>query len=183
MPQGLRRCQRVLKPQGLSIDERPIIVATRERVGDWEGDSVESKDHKPGLNTVVERKVGLLFMTKLKNRTSRDTADTLEKRFLDVPNKFKQTMTLDNGPENKDYKLIEQKTGFKCYFAHPYHSWERGTNENTNGLIRDYFPKKTDFSMISDEAIRFVEHEINSRPRKRLNWQSPLEAWSVALTC
>jgi len=168
---------------GISIDERPGIVERRERIGDWESDSVESKDHKPGLNTVVERKVGLLFMTKLKDKTSNATVDALGKRFLNVPKKFKQTMTFDNGPENKNWKEIEQKTGAKCFFAHPYHSWERGTNENTNGLIRDYFPKKTDFSMIPDETIRFVEHEINSRPRKRLKYQSPLEAWSVALTC
>lgn len=183
VPKGLRKCQRVLKPMGISIDERPDVVNDRERVGDWESDSVESKDHKPGLNTVVERKVGLLFMTKLKNKTSKATVDVLEKRFVDVPEKFKQTMTFDNGPENTNWKDIESKTGVKCFFAHPYHSWERGTNENTNGLIRDYFPKKTDFGMIPDEVIRFVENEINSRPRKRLNWQSPLEAWSVALTC
>ena len=168
---------------GISIDERPLIVETRGRVGDWESDSVESNDHKPGLNTVVERKVGLLFMTKLKDKTSKATVDALGKRFLNVPERFKQTMTFDNGPENKNWKEVERKTGATCFFAHPYHSWERGTNENTNGLIRDYFPKKTDFSMIPDETIRFVEHEINSRPRKRLKYQSPLEAWSVALTC
>ena len=183
VPKGLRKCQRVLKPMGISIDERPEIVENRERVGDWESDSIESKDHKPGLNTAVERKVGLLFMTKLKDKTSKATIDALGKRFANVPERFKQTMTFDNGPENKNWKEIERKTGAKCFFAHPYHSWERGTNENTNGLIRDYFPKKTDFSMIPDETIRFVEREINSRPRKRLKYQSPLEAWSVALTC
>lgn len=155
----------------------------RERIGDWEGDSVESKDHQPGLNTVVERKIGLLFMTKLKSKTSEATIDAMEKRFRFVPNKFKQTVTLDNGPENSDHESIKLKTGLTCYSAHPYSSHERGTNENTNGLIRDYFPKKTDFSMIPDETIQFVENEINSRPRKRLNWKTPLEAWSVALTC
>lgn len=183
VPKGLRKCQRVLKPTGISIDERPDVVNNRERVGDWESDSVESKDHKPGLNTVVERKVGLLFMTKLKNKTSEATVDVLEKRFKDVPQKLRQTMTFDNGPENKNWKDIERKVGTKCFFAHPYCSGERGTNENTNGLIRDYFPKKTDFDMIPDETIAAVEFEINSRPRKRLNWQTPLEAWSVALTC
>ena len=183
VPKGLRRCQRVLKPKGISIEERPTIVDERKRVGDWEGDSVESKDHKPGLNTVVERKVGLLFMTKLKDKTSAATVEAMEKRFVDVPERFKLTVTLDNGPENSDHTSIKQKTGLECFSAHPYSSHERGTNENTNGLIRDYFPKKTDFSMISDEMIRFVENEINSRPRKRLKWKTPLEAWSVALTC
>lgn len=183
VPKGQRRCQRVLKSKGLSIEERPLIVNARERIGDWEGDSVESKDHKPGLNTIVERKIGLLFMTKLKDKTSSATVEVMEKRFRTVPQKLKLTVTLDNGSENSDHASIHQKTGLICYSAHPYSSHERGTNENTNGLIRDYFPKKTDFDMISDEEIRFVENEINSRPRKRLNWKTPLEAWSVALTC
>ena len=173
----------MLKPKGISIEERPAIVDERKRVGDWEGDSVESKDHGPGLNTVVERKVGLLFMTKLKGKTSAATVEAMRRRFSDVPERFKQTVTLDNGPENSDHASIKQKTGLTCFSAHPYSSHERGTNENTNGLIRDYFPKKTDFSMIPDEMIRFEENEINSRPRKRLNWKTPLEAWSVALTC
>ena len=92
------------------------------------------------------------------------------------------SITLDNGFENLDWQSIENQIKINCYYAHAYHSWERGTNENTNGLIRDYFPKKTDFSMITDDEIRFVEYELNSRPRKRLGWKTPLEAWSVALT-
>ncbi len=183
VPKGQRKCQRVLKPMGISIDERPGVVNDRERVGDWEGDTVESKDHKPGINTLVERKTGLLFMTKIKAKTSVATVGAMAYRFRSVPERLKQTVTLDNGPENRDWQKIEEMTKAKCFFAHPYHSWERGTNENTNGLIRDYFPKKTDFDMIPDETIRAVELEINSRPRKRLNWQSPLEAWGVALTC
>jgi len=181
VPKGARRCQRVLKPRGISIDERPKSVDKRIRTGHWEGDSVESCDHKPGLNTVVERKIGMLFMTKVKDKTSQATVDAMEKRFVEVPQRLKHTVTLDNGPENSEYELIEEKTGLKCFFAHPYHSWERGTNENTNGLIRDYFPKGTDFSMIPDEEITRVELEINSRPRKRLGWRSPLQVWSVAL--
>ena len=183
VPKGLRKCQRVFKPLGISIDERPGVVNGRERVGDWEGDTVESKDHKPGVNTLVERKTGLLMMTKLKAKTSVATVGAMAYRFKDVPKRLKQTVTLDNGPENLNWRMIEKMTDAKCFFAHPYHSWERGTNENTNGLIRDYFPKKTDFSMISDEMICFVEREINSRPRKRLKWRTPLEVWSVALTC
>jgi transposase, IS30 family len=183
VPKGMRKCQRVLKPLGISIEKRPEIVNLRQRVGDWEGDSVESKDHRPGLNTVVERKVGLLFMTKLKDKTSAATVEAMSRRFAEVPDRFKLTVTLDNGPENSDHGSITKKTGLTCFSAHPYSSHERGTNENTNGLIRDYFPKKTDFSMIPNEMIRFVESEINSRPRKRLNYRTPLEAWSVALTC
>lgn len=90
-------------------------------------------------------------------------------------------MAFDNGPENSNWKEIENRTGMKTYFAHQYHSWERGTNENTNGLIRDYFPKKTDFTTIREEELSFVEGELNNRPRKRLGWKTPSEVWSVAL--
>ena len=120
-------------------------------------------------------------MSKLAQRTSQATTNVVTSRFNRLPKKVKQTLTLDNGPENTDYKAIEQNTGLKCYYANPYHSWERGTNENTNGLIRDYLPKKTDFTTIPDEEIAFVEHELNTRPRKRLNYLTPLEAMSVAL--
>jgi len=178
---GMRKAQRIFKPEGISIDERPEIVNLRKRIGDWEGDTVESKDHKPGINTLVERKTGLVFITRLEDKTGRATALAVGERIRALPSELKQTLTLDNGPENRDWQVLEQSTGLKVFFAHPYHSWERGTNENTNGLIRDYFPKKTDFSMISDEEIAQVEYLLNTRPRKRLGWLSPLEALSVAL--
>jgi transposase, IS30 family len=181
VPHGSRRCQRIFCLQGTSIDERPKEVEQRKTVGHWEGDSVESIDHKPGINTLVERKVGLVFISKLKNKSSRATTNVMIERFKYIPEKLKRTVTLDNGFENGDWEGIESETGLKCYYAHPYHSWERGTNENTNGLIRDYFPKKTDFDLITDEEIQWVEYQLNSRPRKRLNWLTPLEAWSVAL--
>jgi IS30 family transposase len=170
-----------LKPLGRSIEERPKIVLKRKRVGDWEGDTVESVDHRPGINTLVERKTGLVFITRLADKSSAATVRAMAHRFKDVPRQLKHTVTLDNGPENRDWKTIEEVVGIDCFNAHPYCSHERGTNENTNGLIRDYFPKKTDFSIISDEELAHVEHELNSRPRKRLDWKTPLEAWSVAL--
>lgn len=177
---GARRCQR-LKPEGIRITLRPAIVVARKRYGDWEGDTVESVDHKPGINTVVERKTGLTFITKLTNRTSHATITVMKQRFSGLPKKLKRTITLDNGPENSNWKKLQSATGLQCFFANPYHSWERGTNENTNGLIRDYFPKKTDFTMIPDEDIAFVEYELNTRPRKRLGWRTPLEVFRVAL--
>lgn len=181
VPHGARKCQRISRPRGRSIDERPKLVLLRKRVGDWEGDSVESKDHKPGVNTLVERKVGLVFITKLRDKSAKATVDAMAKRFESVPQRLKHTVTLDNGFENSDWQSIEKRCSIDCFSAHPYSSWERPTNENTNGLIRDYFPKKTDFDMISDEELAFVEDELNSRPRKRLGWKTPLEAWSVAL--
>lgn len=178
---GARRGQRCFKPKGASINERPKMVEQRNRIGDWESDTVESVDHKPGINTLVERKSGLALITRLADKTSQATVSVIANRVNPLPEKAKRTMTFDNGPENSNWQELEAGTGMKVFFANPYHAWERGTNENTNGLIRDYFPKQTDFSMITDEEIRFVESELNTRPRKRLNWKTPLEVFSVAL--
>jgi IS30 family transposase len=180
-PKGLRKVQRLMSKNGTSIDDRPKIIEKRKRIGDWEGDSVESKDHKPGINTLVERKTGFVFITKLKAKTTLATVQAVASRMDLLPIKLKKTLTLDNGFENRDWQSMQNVTGMDVYFAHPYSSWERGTNENTNGLIREYFPKKTDFSMISDEEILKVEFALNTRPRKRLNWKTPLELMSVAL--
>ena len=181
MGKGLRRCQRIFKPLGISIEERPLVVNTRERIGDWEGDSVESCNHKPGINTLVERKTGLVLITKLRDKTSLATVDAVVSRMKTLPKKLRQTLTTDNGPENSDWQSITNSVGLEVYRAHPYCSGERGTNENTNGLIRDYYPKKTDFNKISDEDIAKVEYALNTRPRKRLNWSTPLEVMSGAV--
>lgn len=178
---GMRGCGRAPKFEGISIDERPAVVDTRMRVGDWESDTVASRNHKPGVNTVVERKTGLVFVTKLAALQGKATAEAISARFASVPVSLKRTMTFDNGPENADWRSVEEATGMRCFFAHPYHSWERGTNENTNGLLRQYFPKKTDFTLVSEEEIRKVEGYLNSRPRKRLGYRTPLEVWGVAL--
>jgi|GEM_PF-6367397 len=106
------------------------------------------------------------------------TVSAIESRIRNLPGSAKQTATFDNGPENQKWEELEERTGLKCFFAHAYHSWERGSNENTNGLIRDYFPKKTDFTAIPDEQIREAEHLLNARPRKRLNYLTPLEVFS-----
>ena len=178
---GTRGMQRLMSKNGTSIDERPKIIEKRKRIGDWEGDSVESIDHKPGINTLVDRKTGFVFITKLKTKSGSSTVSAVSSRVSVLPKRLRKTLTLDNGPENRLWQSMQQATGMDIYFAHPYSSWERGTNENTNGLIREYFPKKTDFSMISEEEISKVEYALNTRPRKRLNWQTPLELMSVAL--
>lgn len=178
---GLRSPQKCRYVRGLSITQRPAVVAARSRIGDWEGDTVVSKDHHPGLNTLVERKTGLVMITKLSNNTGAATATAVASRLGKVPIKIRHSLTVDNGPENSRWREIEQAVGIQCFFANPYHSWERGTNENTNGLIREYFPKRTDFRMITDEEIAEVEYLLNSRPRKRLGYRTPLEVISVAL--
>lgn len=179
--QGFRKGARVLRPMGLSIDVRPEIVHRRTRLGDWESDTVESCLHRPGINTLVERKSGLLHITKLRSKDAHATRQAIVRRLAHLPERLRRTVTFDNGAENRQWPEMEQEAGIRAYYAHPYHSWERGTNENTNGLIRWYFPKGTDFSTISDEALARVEDAINNRPRKRLGWKTPLEVWSVAL--
>lgn len=179
--QGARRGQRCFKPKGTSINDRPKEVDQRARIGDWESDTVESIGHKPGINTLVERKSGLVLITKLADRTSEATLAAIADRLSPLPQPVRQTITYDNGAENSKWQETEERLAVKTFFANPYHSWERGTNENANGLIRDYFPKKTDFNVVSDEEIKYVEKELNNRPRKRLNWKTPLEIFSVAL--
>ncbi|OGM97038.1 MAG: hypothetical protein A2817_03670 [Candidatus Yanofskybacteria bacterium RIFCSPHIGHO2_01_FULL_39_8b] len=179
---GMRKYQRLLKHNGFSIDERPKEVEKRKTIGHWEGDSMVSKKSKVGLNTLVERKTGLVLISKIQDSTSNETANTVISRLKDFPCK---TLTTDNGKENFAYEKIQEELQISHYFAHPYHSWERGTNENINGLIRWYFPKGIDFATISNEAISHVEYILNTRPRKRLGWKTPLEVFneSVALQC
>jgi IS30 family transposase len=178
---GMRRSQRIFKTKGISIDERPKIVSKRKRFGDWEGDSVDSKNHNPGVNTLLERKSGLFLITPLESKSSASTVKAVKSRLKFLPNECKKTLTLDNGPENSDWESLQNEIKISCYYAHPYRSCERGANENANGLLRDYFPKKTDFSMISPSLLATVEYELNTRPRKRLGWKTPLEVFSVAL--
>lgn len=175
---GMRKGERIFKPKGIPIDERPVVVDLRSRIGDWEGDSIESKDHAPGLNSLVDRKSGLLLLSRLSAKTARATREVVSKRLSHLP---AHTLTVDNGPENQEWRETQEATSAQVYFAHPYHSWERGTNENTNGLVRRYFPKGTDFREVSEEEIARVEYALNTRPRKRHGFKSPLEIWSGAL--
>jgi IS30 family transposase len=179
--QGSRRCQRVLRMPGLSIDVRPSVVNEKARPGDWESDSVASKDNQAGINTLLERKTGLVCITKLQAKTAEATILAIESRMKNLPKVLRQTMTFDNGSENQKWDALQIRTGLTPYFAHAYHFWERGANENVNGLIRDFFPKKTDFKMISEAQLQAVEDNLNNRPRKRLGWLTPREALAKEL--
>lgn len=167
------------------IDERPKEVDARKVPGHWESDSVVSRQSLDGLNTLVERVTGLVFISKIRNTTAGETTRTVIERLRQLPEKLRKTITVDNGHENAGHENITKEIKTKIYFAHPYHSRERGTNENTNGLIRWYLPKKTDFATISAKRIGEIEHRLNTRPRKRLGWRTPLEVFSrsVALKC
>ncbi len=172
---GMRRCKRIFKHKGISIEERPKEVEKRLILGHWEGDSMVSMKSTVGLNTLVERKSGLVLISKIRNKTKEETSNTVINRLKNIPCK---TLTLDNGTENFGYEEIQKELQISCYFAHPYCSGERGTNENTNGLIRYYFPKGTDFALIEEDTIQAVERALNNRPRKRLGWKTPLEVFN-----
>lgn len=178
---GMRKSERVPKFNGVSIEKRPKEVEKRKTLGHWEGDSIVSRKSKVGLNTLVERKTGLVLISKIQNGTAEETSLAVIKRFESIPSPYRRTLTVDNGGENAGWKSIEESLHMKTYFAHAYCSGERGTNENTNGLIRWYFPKGTDFATISDDDIIRVENALNNRPRKRLGWKTPLEAFRAGV--
>ena len=164
------------------IDTRPAAVETRERIGDWEGDTIVGKDKLKRLATSVERKSGYGFITKLDVVNMNTMYDALGQQFRAIPKKKRLTFTYDNGTElGKADEMLERRIGMTVYRAYPYHSWERGSNENWNGLIRDFFPKGTDFATITNEEVKRVERNLNHRPRKRLNYLTPHEVFVLGM--
>jgi IS30 family transposase len=159
------------------IDQRPEIVEKRERIGDWEGDTIIGKERIKQILTHVERKSGVLLADKLEFSTAEETKIKTVARFETIPKKKKYTLTYDNGATFAEYEMTEKKTGIDIYFAWPYHSWERGTNENCNGLLRQFFPKKSAFAMITQEQIDEACGLINNRPRKRHGYLTPNEVF------
>jgi len=160
------------------IDQRPKIIEERGRIGDWEGDTVIGKDRKPAILTHVERKSGYLLADKLERATAELTKQTTIQSFEKIPRNKKQTITYDNGSEFAEHELTGRKLKADIYFAYPYHSWERGCNENANGLLRQFFPKKTIFATITQQDIQKAVGLINHRPRKRLNYLTPYEVFN-----
>ncbi len=158
------------------IDSRPEIVEKRERVGDWEGDTIVGKDNSHIL-THVDRKSGFGTADKLVRGLAELTRITTQERFSKISESKKYTITYDNGSTFAEHELTEKRTKIDIYFANPYHSWERGCNENFNGLLRQFFPKKSSFVMITQERIESVVKLINNRPRKRLNYLTPAEVF------
>ena len=168
-------------PGRVSISERPAIVETRKRFGDWEGDTIGGKKSSGYISTNVERKSRYLIATKLPDKKAESLNLISIKAFWRIPKKMRKTLTVDNGREFARFKELEDKIGLTVYFADPYAAWQRGTNENTNGLLRQYFPKGSDFRKITKNDIVTVVKRINHRPRKCLNYQSPHEVfWKTA---
>lgn len=173
-------------PERIGIEKRPARVEMRKQYGHWEGDAIESKRSQNAcLRTLVERRSRLVLMAKLKRKTAELTTQATINLLGGYPAGLRRTLTQDNGTENAGHQAITTVIATKCYFARPYHAWERGTNEQTNGLIRYYFPKGTDFATISESEIKRVENLLNNRPRKVLNYCTPQEVFNrgVALTC
>lgn len=178
MRKGLRRSYRIEKGPLPSIEDRPREVAARRHVGHWEDDSIVSSPAIPvRLRTTNERVSGVVFIAKAHDRTMAEANRITNERLSAVPPPYRKTLTRDRGAENLGYETLERGLGIRCFFAHPYHSWERGSNENVNGLVRRFFPKKTDFRTITDEEVRQVEYLLNSRPRKRLGWKTPYQVF------
>ncbi len=158
-------------PNRTSIDERPQVVSERSRLGDWEADTIIGKGKKGAIVTLVDRKSRFLRMGLVSQRTKEAVKEMIISLLFDFP---VHTITCDNGKEFAGHEEVAKALGAKIYFAHPYSSWERGTNENTNGLIRQYIPKSTDFSKLTNADIQFAENRLNTRPRKCLSFNSPV---------
>lgn len=167
-----------------SIEERPALVAQRKRLGDWEVDTVFGKDHKQALVTLTERKSRFTLLGKVSQRTAQTVQDQICRLLLPVQDKV-HTLTSDHGKEFAYHEQIAQRLQLKYYFAHPYAAWERGANENANGLLRQYFPKRCDLQLVTRKDTHLAMSRLNFRPRKSLRFKTPFEVFfhsSVALT-
>lgn len=155
------------------IEQRPPVVEERSRIGDWEGDTLVGAGRSGYVASLVDRKSGYLQAAKLQRANGRTFRDATVHLLSVLPAERRHTLTLDNGVEMSEFEAIERRGGLMVYFARPYHSWERGTNENTNGLLREFFPKKSRFDHVTQADVDRAVQKLNNRPRKRLNYQSP----------
>ena len=155
-----------------SIEDRPAIVETCSRIGDWEADTIIGKNHRQAIVSLVERKTGFTLIRKVERKTAQAVSRAMTALLKPYRNKV-HTVTSDNGREFAGHEEIAATLQADFYFAHPYSSWERGTNENTNGLIRQYFPKNRDFTTITQQEIDTAMWRLNNRPRKLLGYLTP----------
>ena len=176
-----RKQKRAVLASVRSISNRPKHIEDRKTYGNWEGDTVHGKGKSGYIATFVERKSGYLLARVLTPAQygSSGFAATTEACLKQIPQTYRKTLTLDNGPEMKFPERIERTTGVKVYYANPYHSWERGTNENTNGLLRYFFPKQSSFAALTQADVDRAIELLNTRPRKRLNWRTPEQMLKV----
>jgi IS30 family transposase len=173
---GPRRCR---IPDRVGIERRPPQVESRKQVGHWEADTMLGRRGR--LATCVERKSRYVLIARLPDGKAVEFNAAAIRCFKKIPSQGRKTITTDNGSEFVEHKELGSRLGFKIFFANPYASWERGTNENTNGLIRQYLPKKTDLSRVSYQRVARIAAKLNNRPRKCLNYRTPAEVLSPAL--
>jgi len=170
---GQQKDKRGIIKERVSIEERPEIVEKRERFGDLEVDLIIGKNHNQAMLTINDRASGVLKMRKVPSKESKVISKAIVNELQDW-SPYIKTITADNGKEFADHKYVAEQLGIDYYFARPYHSWERGSNENLNGLIRQYFKKSSDFTKITDEQVKAVEKKLNQRPRKRYKYENPI---------
>ena len=161
----------------ISIEERPKEVADRTVPGHWEGDMIMGHNNASGLGTLVERTTRMIFLVRLKNKDARSVRIAYARKFKYLPPGLKRSLTYDNGQEMAEHKLFTKNTHIQVYFAHPHSPWERGTNENTNDLIRQFFPKGINFDKVSLRQINRAQNMLNDRPRKVLSFSTPNEVF------
>jgi transposase, IS30 family len=174
-----RHRRRILNPR--SIDTRPPEVETRRTVGHWEGDLICGANKTGHLVTLVERCTRFTLLDRTDTKGAREVNRKICRLFRQMPSASRQSVTFDNGVEFAWHERLARKTGMDVFFAHPYHSWERGTNENTNGLIRRLHPKKSSFAHIVETDLKRIDTFLNDRPRKCLGWKTPREVMAVFL--
>lgn len=164
----------------IGIEKRPAVVEARKRIGDWEGDTIIGAGCNSGaIVSSVERVSRFTILAKVSSKSPMGVSDALIEKMSPI-SQLAHTMTLDNGGEFSLHKLISQRLNMQIYFARPYHSWERGTNENTNGLVRQYFIKSMRFDKVTDEDVQRVANKLNNRPRKCLGYKTPYEVFKRA---
>lgn len=172
-------------PNRRSIEERPAVVEERQRIGDWEVDTIIGKRHRQAIVTLTERKSRFSLLAKVEQRTAEQVGEAMISLLQPVADRL-HTLTADNGKEFAEHERIAAELHADFFFAHPYAAWERGANENMNGLVRQYIPKTSDLSAVTDKDLRCIMNRLNHRPRKCLDFQSPFEVFfnnhSVALT-
>jgi IS30 family transposase len=174
----VKRATKSLIPDRVGIEHRPEEVQERIIPGHWESDLIIGADNQSAIGTIVERVTRYVIMVKLKDRSAPSVRKAFAEELKNLPEHMRKTLTHDNGLEMAQHQLFTHDTQMQVYFAHPYSPWERGTNENTNMLIRDFFPKGTDFNLIPSGKIKNVQELLNNRPRKTLDWSTPNEVFS-----
>jgi len=174
----IRKSRKCHIPNRVSIKHRPVNVNKRQEIGHWEADLAISAINKVSIGVLCERRSRYVKITKLKDKTARFSRQAICDRLKDYPPRLRKTITYDNGPENTDHQFVNRILGTQSYFCRPQHSWEKGTVENTIGLIRRFLPKKTDFAKIRENDIQTIENHLNSRPRKCLGFLTPDEVFN-----